>query len=204
MYELAQTVIFFQHIKMINMKKVFFVVQFVWLLSGVSIAQQWAEMDKSPMDAAYFPNNFAHDRKAGDVPLIKVIYSRPQMNNREVFGKLVPYGKVWRTGANEATEIRFYKDMQLGGKVVKAGTYSLFTIPGEKEWTIILSNDTDYWGAYSYNEKNDVLRVTAPATTIDTPLENFTIQFDKTGEGQGVMKIAWDKTMAAVPFSVAR
>jgi hypothetical protein len=126
-----------------------------------------------------------------------VIYSRPGKNDREVFGKLIPYGKVWRTGANEATEIKFYQDVELAGKKVKEGTYSLFTIPGEKEWTIILNSDMDYWGAYSYNPKNDVLRVTAPATQISTPVENFTIQFDK-----GVMKLVWDKTLVEVPFTV--
>jgi hypothetical protein len=68
----------------------------------------------------------------------------------------VPYGKVWRTGANEATEIKFYQDVDLGGKKVKAGSYSLFTIPGEKEWVGDLNTDLDYWGAYKYNEKNDV------------------------------------------------
>ncbi len=106
---------------------------------------------------------------------------------------MVPYGEVWRTGANEATEIQFYQDVTLGSKAVKAGTYSLFTIPGEKEWTIILNSDLDYWGAYTYNEKNDVLRVTAPTTNLNTLVENFTIQFDK-----GVMQLAWDKTLVKV------
>ena len=173
---------------------------FILAFSTISLAQQFAALDKSPMDKAYFPNNFAHDRKAGDKAVIRVTYSRPTMNGREVMGKLVPYGKVWRVGANEATEVKFYQDVALAGKNVKAGTYSLFAIPAEKEWTIILSNDLDYWGAFSYKESNDVLRVSAPASTLDTPVENFTIQFDKKGDQQGVMKLAWDKTVVELPF----
>lgn len=183
------------------MKNSLFPVLFILVFSSVSLAQQFAPIDKSSMDMAYFPNNFAHDRKAGEKAVIRVIYSRPQKNGREIFGKLVPFDKVWRTGANEATEIKFYEDVELAGKKVKAGTYSLFTIPGEKEWTIILNSDADYWGAYSYNEKNDVVRVSAPATQLNTEVENFTIQFDKKGDRQGVMKLAWDKTVVEVPFT---
>src|SRR5690349_20449916 len=96
---------------------------FILAFSTISLAQQFAALDKSPMDKAYFPNNFAHDRKAGDKAIIRVTYSRPQKNGREVMGKLVPYGKVWRAGANEATEIKFYQDVELAGKNVKAATY---------------------------------------------------------------------------------
>lgn len=182
------------------MKRVFIPAIFVLIFSCVSSAQSFPVVDKSPMDMAYFPDNFAHDRKPGEKAIARVTYSRPQKNGREVFGKLVPYGKVWRTGANEADEIKFYQDIELAGKKVKAGSYSLFTIPGEKEWTIILNSDLDYWGAYSYNEKNDVLRVTAPATPLNEMLESFTIQCVNKGEKQGVMKLAWDKTVVEVPF----
>ncbi len=170
---------------------------FVILLSITSYSQNFRNTDKSPMDMAYFPDNFAHDRKPEEKAIIRVTYSRPQKNGREVMGKIVPYGKVWRTGANE---IKFYQDVELSGKQVKAGSYSLFTLPGEKEWTIILSSDLDYWGAYSYNDKNDVLRVTAPVSQLDNVVENFTIEFASKGEKQGVMKLAWDKTVAEVPF----
>ncbi|MEO6327464.1 MAG: DUF2911 domain-containing protein [Ginsengibacter sp.] len=182
------------------MKKILFSVLSMLVFTAACFSQNFASLDKSPMDMAYFPDNFAHDRKAGDVALIRVTYSRPQKGGREIFGKLVPYDKVWRTGANEATEIKFYKDIELGGKKVKAGSYSLFTIPGEKEWVIILSSDADYWGAYSYNEKNDVIRVTAPATEMNTVVENLTIKFVSKENHQGVMQIAWDKTLVEVPF----
>jgi hypothetical protein len=129
-----------------------------------------------------------------------VIYSRPAKGGRELMGKVVPYGKVWRAGANEASEIKFYQDVELAGKKVKAGTYALFTIPGEKEWTIILNSDLDR-GAYSYKEGNDVVRVNAPATTANTTVENFTIQMEKKGDRGGVMKLAWDQTVVEVPFT---
>ncbi len=183
------------------MFKFIFSIVALFIFCHTTIAQKFADIDKSPMDAAYYPNNFAHDRKAGEEAIVKVVYSRPYKNGREVFGKLVPFHKVWRAGANEATEIKFYKDVMLGGKMVKAGTYSLFAIPDEKEWTIILNSDLDYWGAYSYKEDHDVVRIPAASTTLETPVENFTIQFSKKG-AEGVMQMAWDKTLVEVPFKV--
>ncbi len=182
------------------MIRIFLAAFFTILLSTVSDAQTIQELDRSPMDMAYYPDNFAHDRKPGEKAIVRVTYSRPKKNGREIFGKLIPYGKVWRTGANEAAEIKFYEDIDFGGKNVKAGTYSLFTIPGEKEWTIILNTDLDYWGAYSYKDANDILRLTAPATALNAAVENFTIQFESKGENQGAMKLAWDKTMIEVPL----
>ena len=184
------------------MNKIILATLFFLLCTMMSYAQNFTGLDKSPMDMAYFPDNFAHDRKPGEKAIVRVTYSRPPKNGREVFGKLVPYGKVWRTGANEAAEIKFYQDVELGGKPVKAGTYSLFVIPAEKEWTIILNNDLDYWGAYSYNAKNDVLRVTAPTKALASGVENFTIQFESKGEKQGTMKMAWDKTVVEVPLKL--
>lgn len=183
------------------MKASFVFLLFSTLVYSVTVAQNFRKPDKSPMDMAYFPDHFAHDRKEGEKAIIRVTYSRPLKNGREVFGKLVPFGEVWRTGANEATEIKFYQDVDFGGKKVKAGSYSLFTIPGEKEWTVILNSDVDYWGAYKYNQKNDVVRVPATVGSLSEPLENFSIQFDKKGDKQGVLRLAWDTTVAEVPFS---
>ena len=183
------------------MKASFVFLLFSTLVYSVTVAQNFRKPDKSPMDMAYFPDHFAHDRKEGEKAIIRVTYSRPLKNGREVFGKLVPYGEVWRTGANEATEIKFYQDVDFGGKKVKAGSYSLFTIPGEKEWTVILNGDLDHWGAYKYNQKNDVVRVPATVGALSEPLENFSIQFDKKGDKQGVLRLAWDTTVAEVPFS---
>ncbi|MEH0153213.1 DUF2911 domain-containing protein [Limibacter armeniacum] len=158
-------------------------------------AQKFGSIDKSPMDMVYLREG----GRQGE-PIARVIYSRPMKKDREVFGKLVPYGKVWRTGANEATEVTFYKDVKLGDQDVKAGTYSLFTIPNEKEWTIILNKDVNQWGAYSYKEANDVTRVSVPVTEGDESLEAFSIAFDQKKEGD-VMVMGWDKTRVAVPIT---
>jgi hypothetical protein len=182
------------------MKKILFAFVLATLLINMGNAQTFRKADKSPLDYAYLPDHFAHDRKEGEKAIVRVTYSRPLKNGREIFGKLVPYGKVWRTGANENTEIKLYQDVELGGKKVNAGTYSLFTIPNEKEWTIILNSDLDYWGAYKYNEKNDVVRFTAPVATLNEPLENFSIQFEPKGEKQAIMRLGWDKTAAEVPI----
>ena len=158
-------------------------------------------LDRSPLDYAYFPDNFAHDRREGEKALVRVIYSRPQKKGREIFGNKVPYGKVWRTGANENPEIKFYQNATIAGKKVKAGTYSLFAMPGEKEWTIIINKDLDYWGAYKYKEQHDLLRVTAKTQKLDNVIEAFTIQFVDDGENKAVMKMAWDQTLVEVPIS---
>jgi len=184
------------------MKKVYFVIMAAVLFTTAALGQTFRGLDKSPMDMAYYPDNFAHDRKPGEKAIIRVTYSRPSKNNREIFGKLVPFNKVWRAGANEASEIKFYEDVELAGKKVKAGTYSLFTIPGEKEWVIILNSDLDYWGAYSYKADNDVLRVIVPVNSLSNVVENFSIQFESAGEKQGLMKMAWDKTVITVPFKL--
>ncbi|MBD0832272.1 DUF2911 domain-containing protein [Aestuariibaculum sediminum] len=159
---------------------------FIMFISVNVQAQKFAKLDKSPLDISYYRTN------RNVPPMAKVIYSRPQLNGRAL-STLAPNGKVWRTGANEASEIKFYKDLEFGGKTIKAGTYALYTIPGEKEWTIILSSDTDAWGAYNYNESKDVLRVKAPVTKGE-PVEAFSIAFDN-----DTMYLAWDTTRVAVP-----
>lgn len=184
----------------ITMPKTILLFAFLFVVSSLSYAQSFRGTDKSSMDMAYFPDNFAHDRKEGEKAMIRVTYSRPMKNGRTVFGELEPYGKVWRTGANEATEIKLYEPITFNGKKIKAGSYSLFTIPGEKEWTIILNNDLDYWGAYKYNEKSDVIRFTVPVTDLNSTVEAFTIQFEDKGDNKGSMWLAWDQTAVEVPF----
>ncbi len=173
------------------------------LCSLTSQAQttNWRGLDRSPLDMAFFPDNFAHDRRPGESAVVRVIYSRPQKKDRDIFGSKVPYGKVWRTGANEAAEIKFYKSVTIGGKKLKAGTYSLFTIPGEKEWTVIINSDLDYWGAYSYKQENDLLRTTVKSKKLEGAVEAFTIQFAGDGGNKAVMKLAWDHTLVEVPIS---
>lgn len=163
---------------------------FILLVNCTSYAQKFKPLDASPMDATSFPTSNKEVSK-----LIKVTYSRPQLKDRSL-STLAPNGKVWRTGANEAVDVVLYKDAKLGGKMVKAGEYSLFTIPGEKEWTIILSKDINVWGAYSYNEANDVVRVMAPVTSGDS-LENLSMTF----EDDGTLFLGWGTTRVAIPFN---
>lgn len=183
------------------MKKAFFLSLTLIIVAFAAQAQKFRPLDKSPRDIAYFPDHFAHDRKDGEKALVKVLYSRPYLKGREAFGKLEPYGKVWRTGADESTEIKFYQDATFGGKKIKAGTYSLFTIPGEKEWTVILSSDLDYWGAYKYKEANDVLRITAPVRNAEAPIENFSIIFEKVSDTSAKMFMGWASSVVEVPVS---
>lgn len=171
-------------------------------------AQKLRDIDKSPMDMAYYPDDFAHDRKfapakVGDKVFARVTYSRPARKDRETFGKLIPYGKVWRVGANEATEVKFFTDATVQGKKIKAGVYSFYAIPNETEWTLIFNTDLDQWGAYSYNEKLDVLRVTVPVKKAEEPVENLSIQFKKANDNvkDSVMMIAWDKALVEVPVT---
>jgi len=160
------------------------------------------------MDMAYYPDDFAHDRKfapakVGDKVFARVTYSRPAKKDRETFGKLIPYGKVWRVGANEATEFKLFTDATIQGKKLKAGVYSFYAIPTETEWTLIFNTDLDQWGAYSYNEKLDVLRVTVPVKKADEPVENLSIQFKKANDNvkDSILMIAWDKALVEVPIT---
>jgi hypothetical protein len=132
---------------------------------------------------------------------LKITYSQPQKNGREIFGKLVPFDQVWRTGANEATEMTITNDVLINGSSLKAGTYSLFTIPGKEKWTIIFNSDLGMWGAYNYNPKSDVLRFEVPSKPIpeNTVFEPFTIRVDqKTDTAE--LYLLWDKTQVSFPL----
>ncbi|TAK38505.1 MAG: DUF2911 domain-containing protein [Saprospiraceae bacterium] len=178
------------------MKKLFFpgllACAAILFTSETATAQEFPPLDKSPMDIASFPAR-------GSDKAVKVVYSRPQKNGREIFGGLEALGKVWRTGANEATEITFYKNTTLGGKAIKAGTYSLFTIPEKDKWTVILNSELNQWGAYEYKESSDVLRYEVPVQKTASTVEAFSIVFEKTDNGAN-MVMAWDDTMVSVPF----
>ncbi|SDY66730.1 DUF2911 domain-containing protein [Hymenobacter psychrophilus] len=119
-------------------------------------------------------------------------YSRPSANERKVMGGLVPYGQVWRTGANEATTFTVDKPVRVQGRPLPAGKYALFTIPQAKEWTIIFNSQPNQWGAYEYEPTRDTLRVPAPVSTLPQRLEQFTITADKSGE----VNIGWENTQA--------
>ena len=129
---------------------------------------------------------------------VSVEYSRPNIRDRKIFGGLVPYGEIWRTGANAATKLTFSTDVKVGGMAVPAGTYALFTIPGPSEWTVILSKVSEEWGSYSYKEKDDQARIKVKPFTMAEPQETMSISLQDIRAGKANLVIAWDKTKVPV------
>ena len=130
---------------------------------------------------------------------VDIVYCRPSADKRKIMGELVPYGKIWRTGANEATEITTKKDILVNNILLKAGTYSLFTIPEKDKWTIVINTDVGMWGAYNYNPKKDLWRFEVPSQTTDKIYEAFTISFDHRNEVADLL-IMWDNVKVSIPF----
>jgi hypothetical protein len=175
-------------------------------LFAVSVQAQdvkFPQLDASPVDLAYFPTDAAHKATKGGASLavIKVTYARPAKKGRDVFGTLEPFGKVYRLGANESSEIKFFKPVVIGTTKVPAGSYGLFAIPNKENWIIVISKDTDHWGAYTYDESKDVVRVTVPVKSLDTPLENLSMVFTPDAKG-AVLNIGWDKAAVALPIQI--
>ncbi len=163
-----------------------------------------AKMDKSPMDLSSYPPNYAGmlaQGKTVDPIVARVIYSRPQKNGRVIFGDLVEMNKVWRFGANENTEIEFFSDVKINNSKVKKGKYSLFAIPTEGKWTIIVNKDLNHWGAFSYNMANDLLRVDVPTQKQTNVEEAFYINFEKAADGF-LMNAGWDDLKISLPISM--
>jgi len=186
------------------MKRNVSLIALVFLIMEASHAQlKLSPPDKSPMDLSYYPVNYPVLKIQNKVtePLIaRITYSRPQKNGRLVFGELVEYEKIWRLGANEATEIELFKDILIEGNKLKKGKYTMYAIPSEDKWTIIFNRETDIWGAFLYDEAKDVLRVDVKTEKLEEPAENFTMMFEKNTEGADLL-IAWDSVRTTLPFS---
>ncbi len=131
---------------------------------------------------------------------VTVTYSRPSARDRMVMGELVPYDKVWRTGANQATKVSISDELSVAGKQVPAGDYALFTIPGKESWTVIFNKNTEQSGTGSYKEEEDALRVDVPVSTTQETYETFTIGFSDLSETKAHMVINWENTKVAVPL----
>jgi hypothetical protein len=172
-----------------------FAMAFLMLISVHSNAQNFPELDKSPMDASAFPSNYDESKK-----LIKIVYSRPQLNDRSL-KDLLPKGSVWRTGANEAAELTLYVPMRFGETELEPGTYTFFVIPQGDEWAAVINKDLNIWGTYSYNEENDIAKVVVPVK-IDkkNSLEAFSIVFEEAKKGIIYMNLGWEYTRVAFPF----
>jgi hypothetical protein len=162
------------------------------------------EIDKSPLDISYYPANYPVlkiQNKTTDPLIARVIYSRPQKQGRKIFGELVEYGKLWRLGANEATEIEFYKDVRIGGKKISKGRYTLYAIVNETNWTMIVNKDTDVWGAFKYDAKKDVIRTEVTAQKTEEVVESVSMYFEKSTNGINLI-IAWEQVKVFLPISL--
>ena len=165
------------------------------IITFQSHGQLFTSLDTAPHDIVYFRAEQDSD------PVIKVVYGRPKASSMEVFGKRIPFGKVWHTGSNESTEIQFYTDVMFGNKFVKAGKYVLYTIPNENYWTIILNGKTDTYGAHFYNPKFDVAKIEVPVLK-GSMVENFSIAFNRQPYGTQ-MVLGWAMTRVKVPLYTA-
>lgn len=179
-----------------NMKRIYISAVFILALSlSVKLnAQEFKDLDTSPHDIVYFRTNKISP------PNIKVLYGRPRKNGREIFGEVIPYGKIWKVGANEATEVVFYQDVVFGDTDVKAGTYVLYAIPQKNEWILILSSNTDVWETSEYQKKYDVARATAKVSRAEF-LEAFSIGFKDKGKHVNLV-LAWDTTRITAPIKI--
>lgn len=170
----------------------------IYLFLGITLmstsidAQEFKDLDKSPMDAVI-------TRNEDNSPLARIIYSRPKKKNREIFGKLVPYGEVWRTGANEATEITFYEDVLFNGEKIEAGTYTLFTIPNKNHWEIIINEKINTWGT-NYDEDLDVIRTEVETRNTAATVEDFSITFKPRTNGSDLL-MGWDHVFIQIPIT---
>ncbi len=160
-------------------------------------------VDKSPMDMSYYPTNYPVQKIQDKItePLVaRVVYSRPQRAGRTVFGGLVKYGELWRLGANEATEIEFFKSVKIGNKKVGKGRYTLYAIPDENNWTLIINKETDTWGSFKYDVKKDVVRTLVPVQKTEALVENLSMVFEKTALGCNLV-IAWEGIKISLPVN---
>jgi hypothetical protein len=160
-------------------------------------------VDKSPMDMCYYPANYPVLKiqdKATEPLVARVLYSRPQKNGRAIFGELLEYGKIWRLGANEATEIEFFQHVHLGKTKIKRGRYTMYCIPYADKWTVIINRDNDTWGAFKYDELKDVARIDVPVQKQTETLDYFVMAFEKSSAGAN-LAIAWDNVRINVPFT---
>ena len=151
---------------------------------------------------SYYPVNYPLlkiQNKITEPLIMRIIYSRPQLNGRKVFGELQEFGKVWRLGANEATEIEFFKEVRINGKKVKKGRYTLYCIPYADKWTLIVNKEADTWGSFGYDPSKDIVRMDVPVVKNEST-EALTILFEKSSIGASLL-MYWDEAKATLPIT---
>jgi len=175
--------------------------QFAVLVVGCLTLGFMATLASAQADKAARPSPAAKATCAlADGKTITVDYSSPRAKGRKIFGGLVPYGEVWRTGANEATTFVTTADVMVGGTHVPAGSYTIFTIPNKDKWTLVISKKTGEWGTNYPGPENDLARIAMKASALPAAAENFTIAFDKTSGGC-VLRMDWETTRASVDIA---
>ena len=173
---------------MIKVRNVFLAIAV--LVSSMTIAQL-----KTPQ-----PSPLANIKQVVGLTEVNIEYSRPGMKDRKVFGELVPFGKIWRVGANASTKIDINENVKIGGKEVPKGKYALYAIPGETEWTIILNKNLTLWGAGGYNQEEDLTRFNVKPTKLSDAVETFTIDFSHLTSNSGLINLAWENTKVSLPI----
>jgi hypothetical protein len=177
------------------LKQCIFAVLIVVTFAVVASAQQDKGQRPSPAAQAQC--------KLSDGKTITVDYSSPRAKGRKIFGELVPYGEVWRTGANEATTFVTTASLTAEGKSIPAGNYTIFTVPTADKWTLIINKHTGEWGIPYKYESEEVARVPMSASKTSSPVENFTIAFDQSG-GACTLQLSWENTQASVKFTAKK
>ncbi len=162
---------------------------------------------------AFIGNSYGQDKKPQPSPTatysqkvgltdVNITYSRPSKKGRTIYGELVPYDKLWRTGANAATKITFSDDVKIAGKDLPAGSYAIFTIPGENEWTVIFNKDHAQRGTGNYKESEDALRVNIKSTKIAETVETFQINIEDNKPNSAIIELLWESTLVQIPLEV--
>src|SRR5690242_1866056 len=172
------------------MKRHIAVAAFVFLLT-MSLSAQQQDKSKRPSPPGTAQVSFADGKK------VTIDYSRPYAKGRKIMGGLVPYGQVWRTGANEATLLKTDSDLVIGGTAVPAGSYTLWTLPSENSWKLIINKQTGQWGT-NYDQSQDLARVDMNVSSLQQPVEQFTISFEQKGSDAAQLNLQWEKTQASI------
>jgi Protein of unknown function (DUF2911) len=161
-----------------------------------------AAQDQSPAFEVPTTNSHALIQQRIAATDIEVIYNRPSVKGRVIFGKLLPWDQVWRTGSDAATKISFSTPVSLNGTPVEAGSYELFSVPGKSEWIIILQENHSQWGSYAYNQENDVARIKVKPVSLQDAVETFTISFDDVKSAAVTLNISWEKVRVPLQITV--
>ena len=180
------------------------------ILFSIALSAQgdskWPSIDKSVLDIAYYPQtvafrNYLSAEERESTPKIKLLFSRPKMNGRTIFGGLVSYGKEWRLGANEATMITFYQPVRIGKVSLGTGTYTVFAEPNEEEWTFHISSQTGIWGNANRDSDKNVVAITVPVSRVEELREELSMTFQEIDDLTTHLIVEWEHTRAALPIN---